>query len=105
MRYMASLVIAVGFIFTVFWVGAKIAVMVDPPHRIFNDFTVGQRMDLCGYAVDIRHVGGGYDLNRWTGGRCSSLSRLDHCMLQCLSDAGTVEIGASCYSDCFGKSR
>jgi len=101
MRYLAALMIAVSFIFMVFWVGAKVAVMVDPPHRVYNDYTVGRKMDLCGYQVDVRHVGGGYDLGRWRGRRCESLSHLDECMLQCLSVAGTVEIGAACYADCF----
>ena len=54
MRYLAALLIAVTLIFLVFWVGAKIAVMVDPPHRAYNEYTVGRRMDLCGFAVDVR---------------------------------------------------
>ena len=100
MRYLAAGLLAVVLIFLVFWVGAKVAVMVDPPHRDYNDYTVGRRMDLCGYAVDVRHVGGGYDLNRWRRRDCESLSNLDRCILQCLSEAGTVTIGAACYSDC-----
>lgn len=102
MRYLAALLISATLLFLAFWGGAKIAIMVDPPHPDYNDYTVGRRMDLCGYAVDIRHVGGGYDLNRWRGG-CGEMSELDHCILGCLSEAGTVKIGAGCYSECFGK--
>ena len=100
MRYVAALLIAVIFIFFVFWVGAKIAILVDAPHRDYNEYTVGRRMDLCGYQVDIRHMGGGYDLGRWRDHDCDALSELDRCILQCLSEAGTVGIGAACYSDC-----
>jgi hypothetical protein len=100
MRYLAALLIAASLILLVFWGSAKIVKLVDPPHRDYNDYTVGRKMNLCGYRVDYRHIGGGYDLNRWRDGRCESLSRLDHCILECLSDAGTVNIGAACFNDC-----
>ena len=100
MRYIAALLIAASMIFLVFWGGAKIAKFVDGPHRDYNDYTVGRQMDLCGYTVDYRHFGGGYDLDRWQGTRCETLSKLDRCILQCLSDAGTVKIGADCYASC-----
>jgi len=103
MRYLIALSISVVLIFLFFWVGAKIAVMVDPPHRDYNDYTVGRKMDLCGYAVDMRHAGGGYDLEHWRRQDCDTLSDLDRCILQCLSEAGTVKIGAACYSDCLGR--
>lgn len=100
MRYLAALSIAGLMLFLAFWVGAKIATSVSQPNRLNDDFTVGQRMDLCGYQVDIRHRGAGYDLDVWTGSRCESLSELDRCVLECLSRAGTIEIGAGCYADC-----
>ncbi len=100
MRYLIALLIATALAFVVLWVGSWISTAVSQPHRQYNDFTVGRKMDLCGYEVDMRHAGGGYDLEQWRGRRCGSLSELDHCVLKCLSDAGTVEIGAACYSDC-----
>jgi hypothetical protein len=103
MRYFASSLIALVLLFLAFWGGSRIALMVNPPHREYNDYTVGRKMDLCGYAVDSRHVAGGYDLGQWRDRRCESLSDLDRCMLGCLSVAGTVEIGAACYSDCFDE--
>jgi hypothetical protein len=102
-RYLPALLVAVPLIFILFWIAAKVTVLVAPPHRDFNDYTVGRKMAVCGYEVDVRHAGGGYDLGLWRGGRCESLSRLDQCVLECLSAAGTIPIGAACYSDCFGK--
>ncbi|MFP6656072.1 MAG: hypothetical protein VCB25_10630 [Myxococcota bacterium] len=102
-RYLPALLVAVSLIFLLFWIAAKITVMVNPPHRDFNDYTVGRKLDLCGHDVDIRHVGGGYDLGLWRDRRCESLSRLDQCVLECLAEAGTIPIGAACYSDCFGE--
>jgi hypothetical protein len=100
MRYLAALLIAASLIFLVFWGGAKIVKLVEPAHRDYNEYTVGRKMNLCGYQVDYRHIGGGYDLHHWRGGRCESLSKLDRCMLKCLSDAGTVKIGAACFNGC-----
>ena len=85
------------------WTGSWIASIVRQPHRQNNDFTVGRKMDLCGYAVDMRHSASGYDLDRWKGRRCESLSELDHCILECLSAAGTIEIGAACFTDCVAQ--
>jgi hypothetical protein len=100
MRYLIALLFAVMLSFLMLWVGSWISTTVSPPHRDYNDFTVGRKMDLCGYQVDMRHAGGGYDLERWQGAHCDFLSDLDHCILKCLSAAGTVEIGAACFSDC-----
>ena len=100
LRYLLALVIAAALVFAMLWVGSWIATIVTQPHRQPNDFTVGQKWDLCGYAVDMRHEAGGYDLERWRGSRCRSLSDLDHCVLRCLSEAGTIEIGAACFEDC-----
>lgn len=103
MRYLAALLISLSIVFVMFWVGSWISTTVSPPDWKYNDFTIGQRIDLCGYPVDIRHVGGGYDLGRWKGARCESLSELDECVLECLSGAGTIKIGAACFSDCVGE--
>jgi len=103
MRYFMALLTATGLVFAALWIGSWIAVTVGQPHRQYNDFTVGRKMDLCGYKVDMRHAGGGYDLEQWKGGRCDSLSELDHCVLRCLSSAGTIEIGAACFSDCVAE--
>jgi hypothetical protein len=100
MRYLMAMCVAGVLLFLAFWVGARIAVMVSQPNRMADDFTVGQKMDLCGYQVDIRHAAAGYDLDAWTGSRCESLSELDRCILACLSAAGTIEIATACYSDC-----
>ena len=100
MRYLTALLIAFALLFLAFWGGSQIAIMVEQPQRRYNDFTVGRKMDLCGYAVDMRHAAGGYDLEKWKGSRCESLSVLDRCVLECLSVAGTVEIGTACFSDC-----
>ncbi len=103
MRYLVSAAVAFALLFLAFWIGSQIALMVDQPDRQLNDFTVGRKMDLCGYAVDMRHGAGGYDLNEWKGGRCDTLSDLDRCVLSCLSQAGTVEIGQACFSDCLAE--
>lgn len=100
LRYLAAASVAVVIVFALFWLGSWIATIVTQPHRQQNDFTVGRRMDLCGYSVDMRHGAGGYDLDQWKGKRCQSLSELDHCILSCLSRAGTIEIGSACFSDC-----
>jgi hypothetical protein len=103
MRLIAAFVAASLLVFVIFWVGSRIAVMVEQPHREHNDFTVGEKMSLCGRVVDTRHKVSGYDFDEWQGSRCESLSKLDECLLECLSRAGTLEIGAACYSDCVQK--
>ncbi len=86
--------------FLVFWVGAQLAGSVVTPHHEHNDFTIGRKRMLCGYVVDERHEVSGYEYNTWTGSRCEEMSDLDECMLECLSRAGTIQIGAACYPDC-----
>lgn len=103
MRYLIASSLAIVLVFTLLWVGSWIATTVSQPHRQYNDFTVGRRMELCGYKVDMRHSAGGYDLDEWKGKRCETLSELDRCVLACLSGAGTVEIGAACFSDCVAQ--
>jgi len=100
MRYLAAMCIAIFLLFLAFWGGARIMEMVRQPNRLDDDFTVGQRMDLCGYSVDIRNRQAGYDFDLWRGERCDSLSELDECLLRCLSQAGTVKIAGECYPDC-----
>jgi hypothetical protein len=100
MRYLAALSIAIGIAFFLFWAGARIAQIVSGPERVANEFTVGQRFDLCGYQVDSRFAIAGYALDDWQADRCKDMSDLDHCVLGCLQGAGTVEIAASCYEDC-----
>lgn len=103
MRLIAAFFAASLLVFVIFWVGSRIAAMVEQPHREHNDFTVGEKMSLCGRIVDTRHQVSGYDFDEWQGSRCDSLSKLDECLLECLSRAGTLEIGAACYSDCVQK--
>ena len=103
LRYGVAAALALALVFVMLWVGWWIATIVAQPDRTPNDFTVGRRMDLCGYSVDIRHQAGGYDLEQWKGERCQSLSDLDRCILSCLSEAGTIEIGADCYTDCIAE--
>lgn len=103
MRYLSALAIAGVSLFVVFWVGSRVVTMVAQPHRDQNDFTVGARFDLCGYTVDSRYALAGYDLNEWRGDRCDQMSQLDHCVLGCLSVAGTVETASACYSDCLAE--
>ena len=48
--------------------GARIAVIVSSsPERVANDYTVGQRFDLCGYQIDSRFALAGYDLDDGRG--------------------------------------
>jgi hypothetical protein len=103
MRYFLALLTAALLVFAALWTGSWVANTVRTPHRDYNDYTVGRKMDLCGYEVDMRHAGGGYDLDRWKGAHCNFLSELDHCVLKCLANAGTVEIGAACFSDCVSE--
>ncbi len=103
MRLILAFCAALILVFIVFWIGSRVALMVDQPHREHNDFTVGEKMMLCGYVVDTRHKVSGYDFDDWQGPRCESLSKLDECLLECLSRAGTLEIGAACFSNCVEK--
>ncbi len=103
MRLLGAFVVALGLAFLFFWVGSQIARIVAQPDQEINDFTVGQKMMLCGRVVDTRHKISGYDFDEWQGSRCDDLSRLDECLLDCLSRAGTIEIGAACYSDCVAR--
>lgn len=103
MRLIIAFCLASLLAFVVFWVGSRVAVMVEAPHREHNDFTVGEKMSLCGRIVDTRHQISGYDFDEWQGQRCERLSKLDKCVLECLSRAGTIEIGAACYSNCVSK--
>jgi len=100
MRFIGAFVAAIGAAFMIFWVGAKLAGSVAAPHTEHNDFTVGRKMMLCNRVVDTRHEQSGYDYDEWKGDRCKNLSRLDECLLDCLSRAGTLEIGEACFSDC-----
>ena len=100
MRYLVALSIACGLALLLFWAGARIALIVSGPERVANDYTVGQRFDLCGYQVDSRYAVAGYDLDDWKADRCQRMSDLDHCVLGCLEGAGTVEVAAACYEGC-----
>lgn len=103
MRLLGAFCVASLLAFLFFWVGSRIAVIVDQPERQHNDFTVGRKMNLCGRVIDTRHQLSGYDFDEWMGRRCEELSKLDECLLECLSNAGTIEIGAACYSRCIEK--
>ncbi len=103
MRLIGAFCFALFLVFVVLWLGSRVAHMVEQPHREHNDFTIGEKMFLCGYVVDTRHKVSGYDFDEWQGHRCKSLSKLDKCLLECLAGAGTLEIGASCYSSCVSK--
>lgn len=100
MRYLAALALACVLTACLLWAGAKIAIVVSGPERVANDYTVGQRFDLCGYQVDSRYAIAGYDLDEWQEERCRRLSDLDRCVLGCLERAGTVQIAEACYPDC-----
>lgn len=100
MRYLAALALACGLTALLLWVGARIAIVVSGPERVANDYTVGQRFDLCGHSVDSRYAMAGYDLETWTDERCRNLSDLDECVLACLEQAGTIEIARDCYPQC-----
>lgn len=106
MRFFVALIGAIVMAFLVFWVGAKLAGVVTSPHTLPNDFTVGRKMMLCGRIVDTRHEISGYDLEKWLDrSTCDELSRLEVCLLDCLSRAGTIEMGRACYSDCVNSPR
>ena len=100
MRYLGSLVVALGLLFGAFWVASQIAIMVSQGSRENEDYLRGRMLDLCGYQVDARYALAGYDLAEWKGSRCDELSILDHCVLSCLSRAGAVSIAADCYPEC-----
>lgn len=100
MRLIVAFLVASLLAFLVFWGGARVARVVTPPDREHNDFTVGRKMNLCGRVIDTRHEVSGYDLEAWLGRRCDDLGSFDECLLDCLARAGTIEIGAACYSDC-----
>lgn len=99
-RFFPALLLALVVAFLVFWIGAKLANVVSGSHSELNEFTVGQKMMLCGRVVDARHELSDYDFDLWQGRRCDNLSALDECILDCLSEAGTVSIGEACYSGC-----
>ena len=99
-RFLPALAFAFVAAFLVFWIGAKLANLVSGPHTELNDFTVGRKMMLCGRVVDARHELSDYDFDAWQGDRCKNLSELDECLLDCLSDAGTVAMGEGCYERC-----
>lgn len=99
-RFLPALALAIVIAFLLFWIGAKLARTVSGPHTELNDFTVGRKMMLCGRVVDARHELSDYDFDAWQGSRCDNLSELDACLLDCLSEAGTIAIGEACYSDC-----
>ena len=105
MRYAIAFIAASVVAFLLFWVGAQLAGIVEQPDREHNDFTVGPKMNLCGYVVDQRHEVSGYVLEDWLGSGCRDLSKFDHCLLNCLSHEGTIDIGAACYSDCFERAN
>ena len=102
-RFFPALLLAIVAAFLVFWVGAKLANVVSGPHTELNEFTRGRKMMLCGRVVDTRHELSDYDFDAWQGSRCDHLSELDECLLDCLSEAGTVSMGEACYSDCVLK--
>ena len=100
MRFVVAFAAATVMTFIIFWVGANLADLVSGSHAEQNDFTVGRKLMLCGRVIDTRHELSGYDLERWRTGDCEQLSRLEECLLDCLSAAGTLTIGEACYSDC-----
>ncbi len=103
MRFLIALAFAVVVTFFVFWIGAWLAGTVETPYHELNDFTVGEKMMLCNRVVDTRHQVSGYDYDIWDGNRCEHLSNLEECILDCLSRAGTIPIGAACYKHCVKK--
>jgi len=100
MRYFASLLVSLGLLVFVLWVGSQIAIMVSQGSSESADFLRGRKLDLCGYEVDARFGLAGYDLDEWKGERCERLSELDLCVLSCLEAAGAVEIAEDCFPQC-----
>lgn len=106
MRFYFAFAGAVVMAFFVFWVGAQLAGIISAPHDLPNEFTRGRKMMLCGRVIDTRHEVSGYDLERWLDrSTCDDLSRLEECLLDCLSQAGTVAMGDACYADCVEERR
>ena len=102
-RFIVAFGFAIVAAFLVFWIGAYLANVVSGSDVELNDFTIGRKMMLCNRVVDARHELSDYDFDIWQGSRCDNLSRLDECLLDCLSDAGTVAIGEACYANCVGE--
>jgi hypothetical protein len=100
MRYLLALAVAALLLMVSLWVGSWIATSVSQGTRIDEEFLRGASVNLCGYEVDSRYSLAGYDLDQYRGSRCESLSELDHCILGCLSIAGTIESAGDCYDDC-----
>jgi hypothetical protein len=103
MRYLLALCVAAVCLALAFWIGSQIALSVSQGSDAHEDFLRGDTVILCGYEVDSRYGLAGYDLDEWKGERCESLSSLDHCVLGCLSTAGTIEIARDCYPRCLGR--
>ena len=99
-RFFPAFFLALLATFAVFWIGARLANVVSGPHTELNDFTVGRKMMLCGRVIDARHEMSDYDFDAWQGDRCENLSALDECLLDCLSEAGTLAIGEACFERC-----
>ena len=103
MRYLAALAVALVLLAAVLWIGSQIAISVSQGTDVDEDFLRGETENLCGYEVDSRYSLAGYDLDEWQGERCEQLSSLDHCVLGCLSTAGTIEAARECYPKCLGR--
>lgn len=100
MRYLGSLVLAFLLLILTLWIGSQIAIMVSQGSSESADYLRGRKVERCGYQIDSRFGLAGYDLDEWKGSRCEELSELDRCVLECLADAGTVEIAATCFPQC-----
>lgn len=105
MRFVVAFLLACALTALLTVAGARIAVLVSGGEGRANDYTVGQRRDLCGYQVDSRYAIAGYRLDVWQGERCRTLSELDRCVLECLQDAGTVSIAARCNKRCVDEQK
>ncbi|MBW2425031.1 MAG: hypothetical protein JRG86_12315 [Deltaproteobacteria bacterium] len=103
MRYLLALGIAIVALVVILWIGSQIAISVSQGTGIEEEFLRGDTENLCGYEVDSRHSLAGYDFDQWKEGRCEDLSSLDHCVLGCLSTAGTIEAARECYPRCLGR--
>lgn len=103
MRYLLALGIAVVLLVVILWVASQIAISVSQGTGIEEEFLRGETEILCGYEIDSRHSLAGYDFDQWKAERCEELSSLDHCVLGCLSTAGTVEVARDCYPRCLGR--
>ena len=103
MRFLVFLGIAVAALVVSLWIGSQIAISVAQGTSAEEDFLRGRTRTLCGYEVDSRYSLAGYELDEWNGERCEELSSLDHCVLGCLSTAGTIEVARDCYPRCLGR--